>query len=226
MPTTWRRAPAGLVSGPRMLKTVRTPISRRGPMAWRMARWRRGAKRKPILASRMQRATVSTSASRLTPSSFKTSAEPLEEETARLPCLATLTPMPAATSAAVVDMLKVEASSPPVPQVSTTVPAASTCTAISRMTRAKPVISSTVSPLILSAMRKPAICAGVASPDMMTRIASAASASLRLSPSTARFRYPLSIRRHRLLPQQSRAAPRDDDMRDRLQAGGARVACR
>ena len=34
-PSSCRLAPAGLVSGPSTLNTVRTPISRRGPEAWR-----------------------------------------------------------------------------------------------------------------------------------------------------------------------------------------------
>ena len=54
-----------------------------------------------------------------TPSSLSTSALPLGLDTPRLPCLATGTPAPAVTKAAVVDMLKVCSPSPPVPQVST-----------------------------------------------------------------------------------------------------------
>ncbi len=41
---------------------------------------------------------------------------------ARLPCLATVAPAPAAIKAAVVEMLKVPEASPPVPQVSSTGP--------------------------------------------------------------------------------------------------------
>ncbi len=36
-PITWALAPAGLVSGPSMLKTVRTPISRRAAITCFMA---------------------------------------------------------------------------------------------------------------------------------------------------------------------------------------------
>ena len=36
-PMTWECAPAGLVSGPRILKTVRTPICLRAAAAWRVA---------------------------------------------------------------------------------------------------------------------------------------------------------------------------------------------
>src|SRR5207302_2782980 len=38
-PSAWRRAPAGLQSGPRTLKTVRTPSSRRGTAAKRKPPW-------------------------------------------------------------------------------------------------------------------------------------------------------------------------------------------
>ena len=46
-------------------------------------------------------------------------ASPQREDTARLPCFATVTPAPATTNAAVVEMLNVCRPSPPVPQVST-----------------------------------------------------------------------------------------------------------
>ncbi len=50
-PSTWAWAPAGLVSGPRMLKTVRMPISRRGAPAYFMAGWKDGANMKPMPTS-------------------------------------------------------------------------------------------------------------------------------------------------------------------------------
>ena len=53
------------------------------------------------------------------PSASSTSAEPEDDETARLPCFATAAPAAAATSAAAVEMLSVCAPSPPVPAVST-----------------------------------------------------------------------------------------------------------
>ena len=55
-----------------------------------------------------------------TPSSARTSAEPLRLVTLRLPCLATGTPAAAATIAAVVLTLNIVESPPPVPQVSST----------------------------------------------------------------------------------------------------------
>ena len=45
----------------------------------------------------------------------------------------------------------------------------------SSIAAAKPTISSTVSPFVRSAIRKPPACAGVASPSMSARTASAAS---------------------------------------------------
>src|SRR2546422_3843541 len=52
-----------------------------------------------------------------TPSASSTSAEPHLDVNDRLPCLATTAPAPAATNAAAVEILKVETTPPPVPQV-------------------------------------------------------------------------------------------------------------
>ena len=59
---------------------------------------------------------------------------------------------------------------------------AETRATLARMTRAAPVISSTVSPRTRSAIRKPPIWDGVASPDMMASNASAASSSVKGVP--------------------------------------------
>ena len=118
----------------------------------------------------------------LTPSAVSTSAEPDFDDSARLPCLATGTPQPATTSALAVEMLKLPEESPPVPQVSIVPGGASICTALARMIRAAPAISSTVSPRTRNAIRKPPICDGVASPLMMMSNAASASLSLRLRP--------------------------------------------
>ncbi len=56
---------------------------------------------------------------RFTPSASSTSALPDLLDTERPPCFATFAPAAAATSAEAVEMLKVWAASPPVPQVST-----------------------------------------------------------------------------------------------------------
>jgi hypothetical protein len=102
------------------LKIVRTPISRRGPMACFMALWKRGAKRKAMPISARHFSAISGLSSMATPSSCSKSALPQRLDMARLPCLATGMPAPATTNAAVVEMLKVWAPSPPVPHVSMT----------------------------------------------------------------------------------------------------------
>src|SRR5215510_11124138 len=103
-----------------------------------------------------------------------------------VPCLATRTPAPATTKAQVVEILKVPFWSPPVPQVSRTVlDWTLTRCAFSRIRRAAPVISSTVSPFILSAVRKDATCKGVASPVMISFITVMVSSSDRLTRLTS-----------------------------------------
>src|SRR2546422_4865535 len=132
-------------------------------------------------ASWMQRATPAGARSTFTPSCSRTSAEPHRDEAARLPCLATRAPHAAATIAASVEMLNVARPSPPVPQVSRSAPSTWIGVAIALAVFAKPVISSTVSPLMRSATTKPAIWDGVASPRMITSNADAASSSVRFS---------------------------------------------
>ena len=118
-PTTWARAPAGFVSGPSTLKTVRAASSRRTGAAWRIAGWCVGANMKPKPSSSIDCAIRSGARSRLKPSASSTSADPDCDDTERLPCFATPAPAAAATSAAAVEMLKVLPPSPPVPAVST-----------------------------------------------------------------------------------------------------------
>src|SRR5437867_1656089 len=179
-----------------MLNTVRTPISRRAAITCFIAVWRSGAYRKPIPTSSTQRATFCGGRSRLMPSVSTTSAEPQSEDTERLPCLATRSPDPATTNAVAVDTLKVPVASPPVPQVSISIsrsvpvrPATSSPrvrmrTTFWRITCAKPISSSTISPFIRSAVRNAAICAWVAAPDMIASIAAAASMRVRSRRST------------------------------------------
>ena len=109
---------------------------------------------------------------KLTPTASSTSALPHLLVTERLPCFAIGTPAPQATKAAVVLTLKVLSRSPPVPHVSTVLPLTWGVirTAFSRMTNAKAVISSTVSPFILREARKAPIWEGVASPAIISRI--------------------------------------------------------
>ena len=66
----------------------------------------------------MARDIASGSSRIFTPRLSIRSALPQRLEMDRLPCLATRTPAPAITNAATVEMLKVQAPSPPVPQVS------------------------------------------------------------------------------------------------------------
>ena len=121
----------------------------------------------------------------LTPNPSRTSALPHAPDMALLPCLATLTPAPAATKPAVVETLKVPDESPPVPQVSATGPAPSTRRDLSLITRAMPVISSTVSPLTRRAVTNAPNWAGVASPLMISSITWAACSSVREPPSAS-----------------------------------------
>ena len=91
------------------------------------------------------------------------SAAPAGEEAERLPCLTTVTPAPAATIAAMVEMLTVMARSPPVPTTSTA--ASRPATVERRSARGvhrldQPAISAEVSPLARSATANPAIWAG------------------------------------------------------------------
>ncbi len=130
-----------------------------------------------------------------------------------MPCLATGTPQPATTSALAVEILKLPEESPPVPQVSIVPGGASIATALARMIRAAPVISSTVSPRTRNAIRKAPICDGVASPLMMMSNAASASPSPRVRPcatyASNGFRSPVSpvMRRSRQAYECARAYP-------------------
>src|SRR4051812_27630644 len=180
-PMTCRVAPAGLVSGPRKLKMVRTASSLRTGTTCRVAPWCAGANMKPNPASRMHSATAAGGRSMRTPSASSTSAEPDKPVAERLPCLATAQPAPAAISAAVVETLNV-GRPPPVPAVSIRSPrSASTGVAIRRMVLASPTSSSTVSPFVRSAMRTAAVSVSDALPAMISPSTAAASAADRSS---------------------------------------------
>ena len=138
---------------------------------------------KPV--SSTHRATPTGVRSIATPTASRKSAAPHELVTLRLPCLATRPPADARTRALTVLMLKVPAPSPPVPTTSTTLAPASTRVAASRMTSARPAISSGVSPFMRRAIAKPAICDGVASPSTSERIAARASTRDRSRPRTS-----------------------------------------
>src|SRR5580693_275086 len=147
---------------------------------------------KPKPASSIQPATPRGSRSIRAPSASNRSAEPDALVAERLPCLATAHPAPAATSAALVDTLKVRRP-PPVPAVSSrSEPVIGTCAASSRIVRAIPASSSTVSPLVRSAIRNAAIWISETSPCMISASTSALSSVLRsrreASASIARVR--------------------------------------
>src|SRR3954447_25121356 len=136
----------------------------------------------PKPASPMQRATPGGSRSILAPSASSRSADPDRLVAERLPCLATAQPAPAAISAAVVDTLNV-VRPPPVPAVSSRSSRSQrTGVASSRIVRARPSISSSVSPFVRSAIRKPAISTSPTSPAMIRRSTAAAPSADRSSP--------------------------------------------
>jgi hypothetical protein len=111
----------------------------------------------PNPTSSMHCATAAGVRSIRAPSASSTSAEPDSPVADRLPCLATAQPAPAAINAAVVETLNVRRT-PPVPAVSSSSSRdAVTRTACARIVRARPASSSTVSPLVRSAIRNAAI---------------------------------------------------------------------
>src|SRR5215475_14184942 len=134
---------------------------------------------KPMPASLTQRPTCSGLRSILTPSEASTSAAPERDDNARLPCLATGTPVPATMKEAQVETLTEPDPSPPVPTMSTASAGATTGSILARIADTAPVISSTVSPRTRSAIKSPPICEGVASPDI--RLSKAAADSSRVS---------------------------------------------
>ena len=183
-PTICRVTPAGLHSGPRMLKKVRTPRDLRTGITCFIAGWKWGAKRNAMPASCRQCSTPSLPSSISTPSVSSTSADPDLEETDRLPCLATVAPAPAATREAVVEMLKVLAPSPPVPQRSMACGSShSTSMAKSRIVLVKPTSSSRVSSRVRRPMRNAAMCSSLAFPLIICCMASAACERVSGSPS-------------------------------------------
>src|SRR5580693_1556849 len=136
----------------------------------------------PMPASAMQRPTCSGVMSILTPSEDSTSAAPERDDSARLPGLATGTPVPATMKEAQVDTLTEPEPSPPVPTTSTAPAGAFTRNILARTADTAPVISSTVSPRTRSAINSPPNCEGVASPDIIRSKADAASSRESVAP--------------------------------------------
>ena len=167
------RTPAGLVSGPRKLKVVRMPSSRRGGPACRIAGWKAGAKQNVIPDARAGpprpnvRVEVDPHAERL-----EHVGRAGLRVMARLPCFATGMPDAATTRAAVVEMLNVPLPSPPVPTTSIAPSGASTrerrARASPRRTRRarRPSRRASAGPSSSAAS-----WAGVASPSMTAPIA-------------------------------------------------------
>nr|ABB51220.1 unknown [Arthrospira platensis] len=117
-PITCPTGRRGFTKGPKRLNTVRTfRVRRKGATAF-IAGCQPGANRKVIPTCSTAALTFSRGAPKLTPNPSNTSAEPTLLEAERFPCLATGTPAAAHTNATAVEILKVDAPSPPVPQVS------------------------------------------------------------------------------------------------------------
>jgi hypothetical protein len=112
------------------------------------------------------------------PSTRSTSADPDWELADTLPCLTTLAPAPAATIAAIVEMLTDIERSPPVPTTSSSRPSTLIGVAAAYIASTSPVTSSTVSPLARSATAKPAIWASDASPARISPVAHATCADV------------------------------------------------
>jgi hypothetical protein len=162
-----------------MLKIVRVPSSARTGITWRIAGWCIGAIMKPMPASVRHFSTSSGPIITFSPISVSASAAPDLDERFRLPCLATVTPAPATTKAVAVEMFSVPLPSPPVPTMSIAPGGAFTALHFDRITLAAAAYSSTVSPRVRNAIRKPPIWAGVPSPSKSALNAASASARVR-----------------------------------------------
>src|SRR3954447_934371 len=172
----------------------------------------------------MHSATAPGSRSSRAPSASSTSADPHLPVAERLPCFATTQPAPAATKAAVVDTLKVGLP-PPVPAVSSmSSRSTSTRTARSRIVRARPTSSCTVSPFVRSAMRNAAVCASDASPDMTSCSTAAASSADRSMPEATRSIASVRIALGKEVLQQLLAVRREHRLGVELYALGGQLA--
>src|SRR5918992_960886 len=99
-PITWFFAPAGLVSGPRMLKMVRTPRSFLTGAACFIAAWWAGANMKPMPSFSIASPVSAGVSAMCAPRASSTSALPEDDDTERPMCFATFAPAAAATNAA------------------------------------------------------------------------------------------------------------------------------
>ena len=99
-----------------------------------------------------------------------------------------VTPAPAATIAAIVEMFTEKERSPPVPTTSRTRPGTESGVACAYIASTRPCSSSTVSPLARRATAKPAICTAVASPERIWSIAHEVCPASRSVPATSPVR--------------------------------------
>src|SRR4051794_38027335 len=179
---------------------------------------------KPKPTSAMHSAIAAGSRSMRAPSASSTSAEPQRPVADRLPCFATVAPAAAASSAAVVETLKLGAP-PPVPAVSTRLLLlTSTRTARSRMVCASPATSSTVSPLVRSAIRNAAVCASATRPSITSRSTEAASPDERSVPDATRSSAAVTTSLGKEVAQQLLAVRREDGFGMELNAFGGQLA--
>ena len=171
-PITILGALAGLVSGPRILKMVRTPRSLRIGTTFFIAGWWLGANIKPTPSVLMHCPTAAEVRLSFTPRASSTSALPDLLLTLRLPCFAILAPAAAATNIDAVEILKVCAPSPPVPTTSTKWVLSSTSTGVakSRITCAAAAISVGLSFLLRKATNSAATIGPGSSPPMIARM--------------------------------------------------------
>ena len=179
---------AGLVSGPRKLKTVGMPSSRRAAPACRNEGWIDGCEAEPDAdLGRRSRATASAGSEIATPRPSSRSAAPHLLDAARLPCLTT-----GRTGAGDDhgrhgrDVDRVGPVAAGADDVHRPHRARSTRTACASMLSTSPATSAAVSPLARSATAKPASWAAVASPAMIRSITQPVSAASRCSPASSR----------------------------------------
>ncbi len=140
--------------------------------------------------SRRHRTASSGPSAMGTPRASSTSAAPHSDVTARLPCLATLAPAAAATSAAPDEILKVSGPPPPVPTTSTSSSRSASVrgsgVARSRITCTKPASSGASSPRVASTVSRAAISTSGTPPAKISSSAPAASSRVSAPPSSAR----------------------------------------
>ena len=179
---------AGLVSGPRMLKTHGMPSAARIGPTKRMAGWKVRANAKVMPTSSPTSPTASGFKSSGRPRSSSTSAAPHFEDAARLPCLTIFTPAAAAATEPMVDRFTVAKPSPPVPTMSVVPPETFSGTAWETMALAAPRTSSAVSPSCCCIASAAPTAAGLALPCIRSSTNHSDSSAVRWSPPTSLVR--------------------------------------